>query len=547
MKKLISIILSIVLIVSAVIPAFAAGSGTSLTSSVPVILIRGDSNEISYDNGTKTFTIDKLIEIFGNSEDGSISEAAQNILYPFIVKGILFNDWDDYYEAVYKEISDVFDPIKLDANGNPKDDTGILQWQKDNIASAMKVDRADKNGRYAESTYQFYYDWRLDPIELADQLHEYIEGVKKATGHDKVSMSLKCLGSNVALAYINKYGTESIKGIGFDVATSMGADFLSGMVSGDFGIDGSAISRYATYMTEKEDLYTEIARFATSTIDLLEVTGVIDTLTNIARQQLYSKIEYGIISALSLSTMMTFPGYWALIKTEDFDDALRYVFGEEGSDKRTEYKGLIDKITNYNETIKKNVYPLMQEISDSGVNLCIVSKYGVPMIPVLKDGSILGDEYVSAHNSSFGATTSNLYGTLSDKYIKEQTEKGLERYISPDKQIDASTCLFPDYTWFFKGAPHGFYTTPEMDLIMQVIDADTQLTVNDFELTQFVSYSFKNKTAEPMTTENCGTEFWTADETIDHPTTKAEKLRSFIITIINWAKNMIKLFAYLIG
>ncbi|MGN1194361.1 MAG: hypothetical protein ACI4SB_02655 [Acutalibacteraceae bacterium] len=550
MKKFLSVILCMIIIFGTMSSAYARETGSDLRSSVPVIYISGDSNELSYDNGTKTFEIDDMLKIFQNSEDGSISEAAFNILRPFLIKGIVFNEWDDYYDAVYKEISDVYKPIMLDENGNPNTDCDIPQWQKNDMQNAMTYNRASGDGTYSESDYRFYYDWRLDPIELADQLHTFIEGVKKASGHDKVSLSVKCLGSNIVLAYINKYSTDSLKGVGIDVSTSMGADFLSGILSGDFGIDGNSISRLANELTAKHDdegIYTDLVRFATSTIDLLESTGVIDTLTDVAKAQLYSKIEYGIISALALSTFMTFPGYWALVQTDDFEKALTYVFGEEGSEKRIQYKGLIEKITNYNETIKKNVYPIMQKLEDNSVNICVVSKYGSQMTPVLKDGSILGDEYVSAYNSSFGATTSTIYDTLSDDYIAGQIEKGLGRYISPDKHIDASTCLFPDYTWFFKGVSHGYYSTPEVDLIMKVMDADRQLTVNDFDLTQFIVYDYATHTAEPMTEDNCQDKYWTADATVDRPQTASEKLHSIITTFIRWLTNVFRLFASVIS
>lgn len=546
MKKLLSVILSLLIIMSTTICAFAGRGGPTVTTKTPVIYISGDSNELSYDNGTKTFRIENMFSIYGNSEDGSISEAAFNILYPFILKGIVFDDWDDYYDAVYKEISDVYKPIMLDENGNPNTDCGIPQNQKDTMARAKYENRVNADGTYHEQAYRFYYDWRLDPIEVADQLAAYIEDVKAATGHSKVSLTVKCLGSNVVLAYINKYSTASLKGVGIDVSTSMGADFLSGIISGDFGIDGYSISRLITDLSERSGLYVDIARFVTSTVNLLESTGVIDTLGEVAKEQLYAKIEYGIISALALSTFMTFPGYWAIVEADDFDKALNYVFGEEGSEKRIKYKGLIDKITNYNDTVKKNVYPIMKSLEDNGVNICVISKYGVQMVPCLKDGSTLGDEYVSVYNSSFGATTSTVYDTLSDEYIAGQVEKGLGRYISPDKQVDASTCLFPDYTWFVKGAQHGFYTHAESDIIMKVIDADRQLTVNDFDLTQFMVYDYESNTSEAMTEENCHNEYWTADDTLDRPQTEEEKEQSMLKRLFDWIANLFKLFTALL-
>ncbi|MGN0486018.1 MAG: hypothetical protein ACI4GB_02190 [Acutalibacteraceae bacterium] len=546
MKKVISVVLSFIIIIGATVPAFAS-VGSTVNSSVPVIYIAGDSGPLAYDNETKEFKIGDMFKIFKNSEDGNISEAAFNILYPFLLKGVLNDDWDDYYDAVYKEISDVYKPILLDENGNPNTDCSIPQWQKDMMARAKYENRANPDGTYHEQAYRFHYDWRLDPIEIADQLNAYIEDVKAATGHDKVSLTVKCLGSNVVLSYINKYSTDSLKGVGIDVSTSMGAEFMSGMLCGNFGVDANAITRFITDYSERDDFYTEIVRFVTSTINLLESTGVIDTLGVVAREQLYSKIEYGIISALALSTFMTFPGYWALVEVEDFDKALTYVFGEEGSEKRIQYKGLIDKITYYNDTIKKNVYPIMQKLEDDGVNLCIVAKYGMQMVPTLKDGSILGDDYVSVYNASFGATTSTIYDTLSEEYIANQVEKGLGRYISPDKQIDASTCLFPDYTWFFKGVDHGYYITQEADLLIKVMDADRQLTIDDFDLTQFIVYDNENDIIAPMTEENCHNEYWTADEKIDRPQTASERLYSIIYNFCKWIANMFNMFAALIN
>ncbi len=553
MKKLIALFLALTLISGLASPAFAAdgpirvGSLTDPKSSVPVIYISGDSNVLTYDNGTKEFAIEDMLNIFKNSEDGNISEAAFNILYPFILEGIAFNKWDNYYEAVYKELSEVYEPVKLDENGEPKGDCGIPQWQKDDMAAAVAYDRAYPDGTYRERTYRFFYDWRLDPIVLADQLNDYIEGVKRATGHDKVVLSVRCLGCNLVMAYINKYSTDSLKGVGIDVATSMGAEFLSGTLSGDFGIDGNAIARIATDLSEKSDFQTDLVRFAVSTVNLLDNAGVLDAITDVAREQLYSKIEYGIISALALTVFMTYPGYWAMVSADKFDTALNYVFGEEGSEKRQTYKGLIEKAVNYNETIKKNILPIMKTLEDNGVNVCIISKYGVQMVPFLKNSDILGDEYVSANHSSLGATTSTIYTTLSDEYIAAQTEKGLEKYISPDKQVDASTCLFPDYTWFFKGAPHGHYSNAEVAIMMTVMDADKQLTVNDFDLTQFAVYDYKTRTASPMTTENCNNENWEADDKIDHPKTKQEKLFSFLTGLFRWLKNLIILLSNRLG
>ncbi len=563
MKKLISVLLAVILVLSAIPFVAFANNNPTVACDDPTIYIAGDSGKIYYDNGTKNFRIDDIFALFGfdrtpeegeeeDSGDNAVLEATMNILLPFILEGIAFGKWDNYYAAVEKEIGDLFEPIRLDENGNVPEgsDSGVGPNEKNHMNYTMTHNITNSEGKYEEASYYFYYDWRLDPMELADDLHEYVEAVKKATGHSKVSLNCRCLGTNVALAYIYKYGIGSVsnleagvvdedffaglKGLGVDVSTSNGSDFLSGIISGDFGIDGNAIVRFLADTSRFEESFN-VSPVITTTVELLSNTGVLDKLTDVARRQLYAEIEYGIISALATATFLTMPCYWALVTTEDFDTALTYVFGEEGGEKRAKYEGLIEKITYYNDTVKVNAEKILDRAQKSGTNMCIIAKYGVQMLPVLKDGSMVGDQYVSATNASFGATTSDVYGTLSEEYIAERVALGYGRYISPDKQIDASTCLFPDYTWFIKGCSHGFYSSQEKDLILTAIDADSQLTVDDFPYTQFIMFDYESRTFSVMTEDNCDVESgWDAEGEIDRPQTSKEKLTSLIVSLMRW-------------
>lgn len=544
MKKAISVILCLVMIFALTVPAFADYAEIKETCDDPVIYIAGDSGALYYDNDTKKFCIDQASNLLKDGEGDTkkkIYESTANILLPFILEGISLNKWDNYYAAVEKEIGELFAPVRLDENGNVPEtsDCGIGKAAEADRIKKMTTDLADANGKYGEETYLYNYDWRLDPIELADDLNEYIEGVKKATGHSKVSIVCKCLGTNVMLAYVNKYGTESLKGVGIGVSTSNGADFLSGAISGDFTIDGSGLARLGRELAVTKDF--TVHPLILATIELLANTGVIDTLTATARKLLYAKIEYGIISALATSTMMTFPCYWALVTPEDFEDGLDYAFGKEGSEKRKQYAGLIEKITVYNETIKKHTYEIMEKIKapdkdGNSANLVIVSKYGTQMIPCIKDEGVLADNYVSVVKSSFGATTSTIYDTLSDEYIAKRVAEGKGKYISPDKKIDASTCLFPDYTWFIKNCEHGNYPYEERRMVLAVIDAEKQLTPNDFKYSQFSVFDYPSDTIYKMTEENCNTAYWNADRELEHPQTPAQRLASLLRSLLNWFK-----------
>lgn len=225
-KKFLSVFLALVLISMTVMPALGAVNMFETQSQIPIITISGDGNTI-YDKNDQPLS--KLSKIFANnggegSELGTdaIVEATANILMPFLIEGILMDNWDPYYENLQKEISELFGDIILDDNGEATNGTHISQRHQDQNAYKMNNDCKGDKGFYSYDDYQFWYDWRLDPMAIADEFNEYIKAVKKVTNSDKVSILCRCLGTNVVCAYIKKYGTDDIYGIGFDGSVCMG-------------------------------------------------------------------------------------------------------------------------------------------------------------------------------------------------------------------------------------------------------------------------------------------------------------------------------------
>ncbi|MGN1348937.1 MAG: hypothetical protein ACI4VI_08335 [Acutalibacteraceae bacterium] len=535
MKKFVSILLTATLLFTLAVPAFAANL-TNWWSQIPVVNISGDGDTLYDAEGNKIFKTTDLLNVGGDSEDGDnkVLEAAVNILEPFLLEGILQDKWDNYYDNLYKEFSDIFEKSKLNKDGTAPEGSGISQERKDYMAQALSRDAKLDKGCYTDGDYRFYYDWRLDPWEVADQFHEYIEGIKSVTGSQKVSIVAKCLGTNVTLAYIAKYGTDSIYGVGLDGGTVNGMEPLSEAISGKFKIDGNAITR----MLVDCNVFgiADIDPFITQTMDLVTKSGILDSVVGVTKEYIYYKIVEGVTSALALSTIMTWPGYWAGVTEKDYETAKEYVFGDENDAKRTEYAGLIAKLDNYNEKVREHIPEILTDVKNSGANLAIIAKYGCQMIPICESENLVADQFVSVTRASFGATTSTVYDTLSDEYIAQRESEGKGKYISPDKQIDASTCLFPDYTWFIKGNKHSNWSWWECDLLYTVVTADRQLTVDDFDFSQYVVYNKETNFADKMTAENCNTEAWEADYEEDYPQDKMSKLVSALKSLFSWLR-----------
>lgn len=537
MKKVMALLLTVSLIFTLGVPAMAGIDASQSRSQIPVIRISGDGEPLYNEEGERIMHFRGLLEGKDEEEDNSsIYSSIINILGPFLIEGVLFDNWEPYYENLQTEIGELFGDALLDNNGNPVSGTGLSESRISFMNTRKYEDRKLGRGYYEIGDYWFNYDWRLDPLAIADDFKDYVDTIKETTGSPKVAIVASCLGTNVVTAYIAKYGTDDIHGICFDGGVCYGSEVLSETISGKFRLDGNAIER--VLMDCANYGLFDVGSFVLSTIDLLEASGMLDAAKGITKEYIYYKVVEGVTSALALSTFFTWPNYWAAVTAEDFDTALNYVFGKEGSEKRTEYAGLIEKLENYDVLVRQRIPEIMQSIKDNGVNLGIMAKYGSQMIPVCESSDMVSDQIASVYRASYGATTSTVYDVLSDEYIAQQEEKGLERYISPDRQIDASTCMFPDYTWFYKGATHSNWTSYEMKIMYDVATADRQLTVDDFEWGQFIVYDNKTDTAHKMTEENCKTEIWEADKEKDEPQTPFGRLFAFIKSTINWLKEL---------
>lgn len=539
MKKFLSVFLAVVIIFTLTLPAFSWVEINESGSQIPVIRISGDGEALYDQDGNKIFhykDIAKLVTGDSESENGNsemYKEMAENLL-PALAKGFVTDNWDDLYAALETEISKIFANSLLDENGNVTNNSGLSDRRKQEMEKKRNYDQKGTKGFYSWEDYWFHYDWRLDPMETADVFHSFIQDIKRTTGCEKVGISATCLGTNVVMAYVAKYGVEDIQGIGMDGSVVGGAEILSEVICGKFDVAPPALMRI---LRDVEGLgMFNMDDFITETIEMLVRTGILEGVISTTENIFYDKLIEGATSAIALSTFYTWPNYWACVSPEDYESAKYYVFGQEGSEKRVKYAGLIEKLDNYDREVRQRVPELIQKIKDGGANLGIISKYGFQIIPNCESSDVVSDQFASVKRSSFGATTSNVYETLSDEYIEMRVAEGKGKYISPDKLIDASTCIYPDLTWFIKGSSHSDWTTYEMKILYDVASADRQLTVDDFPYSQFMVYDTESEMLYPMTEENCNTEYWDADPDIYKPDSFFEKFIVAITSFVEWLK-----------
>ena len=554
MKKVCSLLLICLLLFSSMLPAFGEEMGDAATETetqqielksagdIPVIQLTGDGNDIFDAEGNKAYTFPAALGAILSGQEGvlpdgfDLKESFLTVLKAYI-KGAITADEDRFYDALQAEVAKLTDRVQMDENGEPRYGTDILP--SDYEQNAQQMTTPNPNGPYDVSDYHFWYDWRRSPLEIADRLDAYIEGVCEMTGKSQVGLFGRCLGTNYILAYLAKYGSKNrVCGLGLDCGMMHGQDAISESFSGKFASDGDAIQRYLV------DMDVTLDDWMVDLIDFMEASGMFDNMNASVKAPIYARVAKGVTSALSLSTLATIPGYWSCVSNRDYNNALLYVFGKSGSEKRQKYAGLIEKIEAYHNQVQLGMDDMLRRFVANGGKIAVLSKYGSQLMPMCVSRNAVADTFVSVGNSSLGATTSALYNTLEENYIGGRIAAGFGKYISPDKQVDASTCMFPDNTWFLRGVEHNHWTPFENALFYTVLTADRQYTVDDFAFTQFVVRDEADNYL-PMSSENHHTEHWEATDPaslsfLDRVARFFETLRKLIGDFFLWLGGRMK-------
>ncbi len=557
MKKIIALSLCLIMMFSLAVPAFAASN----VENIPIITLRGDGTQIyvpdeTAENGERNIWGDA----FANIEGGSIKESVVNVLEPFLLEGLFMDEWDNYYQAFYDEISPIFEELRLDENGNPRYNSGLGKEDRANNANSCKYNNASwQGGKYDASDYTFRYDWRLDPKVVIEDLHTYITKVMASTGKKKVALAGNCLGGSYILAYLQKYGTQGhIKNVFFNATVGNGTVVLTDAFCGDIKLDFVALQRF-TYQNVDPESDSFAGLFASmpllndvilSSYDLLSQTGVLDQL-GLTFDDLYQKIYEGLVPRLAIAIFATMPGYWTVVETDRYEEAKKFVFGEKGDEFYDQYAGLIEKLDWYYNTVSSKKEEIINNCKAAGVHFGATAKYGVQMYPFVARQNELSDELVDFKNASFGATVApDVFSTLSDSHIKKAISDGKEKYISPDKQIDASTSLFKDSLWVMKNVCHNNWETD--DKLIEAFSCHTNFTVNDDPaFPQFMILLPDTMTEDPetgrkdndtgkvvpMTEENCHLTLW---DKMPDDAKKEPTVFSRLMSFFRWLTAMIK-------
>ncbi|MDD6729234.1 MAG: hypothetical protein PUE08_08470 [Eubacteriales bacterium] len=496
LTKIICTVLAVVMVFSCTTVAFAGNTVT------PVVIVHGLGGSPIYKNPQSDSR-----ELLGSFDIGSLFTSNKDAVD--LVVDAAYGKLDDPAKLIKAAARIMGDYAEMgcDKNGNPLPDTGIANYWTDSLAnhtdflqsetsSEPALCRAicDKIG--AQNAYAFNYDWRIDAYETGEKLDEFIELVKNQTGKSKVTLIGASEGTDIISAYIDSHKNDN------EVEKVV---FLNGAFNGvgvcrlfamDFVLDKKVIQSYiknvTTTMRNKDFDMTRLTWLADSAGDTIEnVCVLFNKIVNDPEllKMLYNEALYPILGSI--------PAYWEFIPYNVYDTAVEKTSAIGFLDKSS---GLFSKIQRYHG-IQGRLVSNIAELKNKGVQIAIVANYGLPAVPVTSDCYTQSDALIETKYASLGATTANVGKTLP----LSKTSKN--KYASPDEIIDASTCAFPDNTWFFKGVQHVayWYGSQACNFIAELVTTDAPLTISSIKSltgkTQFIGTDDNLNFAE-LTTKN---------------------------------------------
>lgn len=523
-KKIICILLSAIILLSMPLSALAVE-----LNSVPVIYIGDMTENALYVNPNKNGS-EAALDMSSSAFTGAVS----NIVFGLLLSTL--ESTDTGFTPVVNGIKTIMDPIKCAPDGTSLS-SNVGAWEYNQPISEYTADSiytdnikgflASAEGYVSEDEFFFFsYDWRMDPLESAAALKEFIDHVETLTGEKNVSLLAVGYGGVIVNSYFYEYKDHAAANISSTLLYN--CSVLGNAVIGDF-MKGR-IARIASDEDSLSGIVNTIngAHRGEAFFDFLDddslgiISGIFENLLGegsmqtlisrlalllgltIAESQDAHKMIGKAYNTFALNKdkviydsflreyLRNMPGLWALVPEKDMAEAIDFMFGDEFINST-----LNEKIASY-RTVLAATAETMKEIQYKGVNITVVANYGLQLIPLTISLDDVSDGIESVKYSSLGAVTTD--NSKETDHLPNCINAN-HNHVSPDNDINAAYCILPENTWFIKDVAHGDMTKEAVaDFLVWLLFGISQRHIREnTSYTQYMSYSEYSKKLSPYT------------------------------------------------
>ena len=443
MKKVLSILLAFCLAFSLSATAFAAK--TCNCDQTPVIYVRGFGAPI-YESQTNA-------KIYPPEKEDFKPVMSKIVFSALALLGGFYRVFADLAVQASEKL---FEKLPCDETGVPIHASNILE---------QGLPSSDKHKSASLWSYSFPYDWRIDPMESAQQLRDYVKRVEELTGHSKVSFICHSMGSVIFAAYLAQYGSDEIDSVVFLAPAFQGVSIMGSLLSGEAKI-GNKGKETTEFLLSLPALSDAKLRKTVSVCGKLGLIGLI-----LRRLQPALDCQFDRVFRIFLRpTFAHMPGIWSFVSDQYYERAKAFSFGSD-----TKYTELIRKLDRYHYGVQTRLVELLQTAQENGMKMSIVSGYGISSMPLSYEHTMQSDMLITTANSSIGAVCAPFGEKLAGSHL-QSVEDG-HNHVSADNLVDASTCVFPEQTWFIRDLMHFAFPNKNEEFYRWLLRQPAQPTV----------------------------------------------------------------------
>ena len=361
-KKFLSVFMALVLAVLCVIPAFAESEKVN-----PILVISGFSQYKFVDtvSGKQVWTPETSIIV-------DLVTKALPPLTTLLASSKNKADYDKFVDAVVPVANDYLRYISVGPDAEPVDNnvklidqfTGPVSnydyaWVKTVFENDIVDIACDAVGK--ENVWVYGLDWRVDPLVLADEIHEYVKNIKKTTKCDKISVSGISMGGIVMSCYLAKYGYEDFSNITYLSAAFTGIDYVGEMFSGNIKVDAQGLINII-----KESMHN------TSVTDILEKTQILDKLLPIV-DDLVKYEKDRVYTEILMPNFGYNTGLWAFCPDEYFASAKAFMKARMNAGTAEDAAKFWGKVDDYHNNVQLKINDILHAAQNDGVTVSLVS------------------------------------------------------------------------------------------------------------------------------------------------------------------------------
>lgn len=460
MKKLLSIVLAVTMLLGIAVPAFAQGENEQL----PLIVLGGYGSSPLYyiaEDGTTQ-------QVWPLSGD-SISEQTSSDLSAFLLAVLKFlcGDVDDLGNAIAYGGMNILDKAFCGENGeslyNVKYFPNDPQYTNYNYLSENRTTElhekelcaAQAKIRGGDRVFCFQYDFRKGGYEAAVELDKFVKAVLEYTGAEKVDIFGISYGGFVGGTYLSLYAdTAPVNNVVLDVPALGGTSFAKRFFLGEVDFPVSSLASLFETLLGSE-------------------TNIAGLLKNVK----LPRIEK--LASVFLKTISVLPSRWGslwdLLTPEDYE-----ILKERLLDP-VENAEIIRKSDIVHHEVMPNYKTNFARCTERGANISILCNY---VDYTAFGGQKLADMLLDASRVS-GAVCADVGRRLPDNYTPAGTScnDSTHNHLAPSMKVDASSAYLPENTWFIDGQYHGTYAKDPytVELINSLLTAEGKTDIYTYE------------------------------------------------------------------